>query len=406
VYGHRSGAGNDRWMSKSCSYAGVVTVLREPAIYLDHAATTPLRHEALAAMEPWLTGGPANPSGSHHLARAARRAVDDARDAIAGVVGCESGELVFTAGGTEADNLAVLGVHRARGGALWCSAVEHAAVLQPCLSVGGSTIPVDGAGTVQPEMLADLLGPEVSLVSVMTANNEVGTVQPIEKVVATIRELSPGTVIHSDAVGALAWLDVAALTSGCDLVSVAAHKVGGPHGVGALVVRAGTPVAPVLLGGSQERGRRPGTVDVAGVVGMAAAVVAAGSERAELVRRVARLRRRLVDGLEASGCGARPTLGPGFAERAVSGIAHLVFPGVAAEELLMLLDRFGICASAGAACASGAAEPSHVLLAMGLSPDEARRAVRFSLGRTTTDQEIDQVVRILPGLVEQLRDHR
>lgn len=353
-------------------------------------------------MAPWLSGGPANPSGSHQMARSARRAVDGARDAVAGVLGCEPGELVFTGGGTESDNLAVLGVHSAVGGAVWCSAVEHAAVLRPCLAVGGATVAVDDAGVVCLDELAGVLGPEASLVSVMTANNEVGTVQPIDQVVAVVRERSPRAVVHSDAVGALMWLDVAGATAGCDLVSVSAHKVGGPHGVGALVIRNGTPYAPVLRGGSQERDRRPGTVDVAGVVGMAAAVVAAAAEREATVARLRALRDRLVDGLVGSGCGARATLGHALAPMAVGGIAHMVFPGVQAEELLVLMDRAGICASAGAACASGALEPSHVLTAMGLRPDMARSAVRFSLGWTTTGPEIDRVLRVVPELVEQL----
>jgi len=374
-----------------------------PPTYFDHAATTPLRPEALQAMLPWLTGGPVNPAGSHSVARAARRAVDDARDAVAAVLGCDSSEVLFTGGGTESDNLAILGGHAARPGAVWCSAIEHAAVLHACRAVGGATIPVDATATIQLTALADAIGPGVSLVSVMTANNEVGTVQPIGDVVSTVRRLAPTAMVHSDAVGALAWLDVAAVTAGCDMVSVAAHKVGGPHGIGALVVRTGTPFTAVGYGGAQERGRRPGTVDVASVVGMAAAVVATDAERSSTVERVAALRDRLVGGLVASGCGAHPTLGPVLAERSIAGIAHLVFAGVHAEELLMLLDDAGVCASAGAACASGAVDPSHVLLAMGLPPSEARGAVRFSLGRTTTDADVERVVEVVPRLVGRLR---
>ncbi len=371
--------------------------------YFDNAATTPLRPETLDAMLPWLSGGPANPSGSHQLARAARRAVDEARDVVAASLGCQPGEVVFTSGGTEADNLAVLGAHRARPGQVLCSAVEHAAVLGPCRSVGGSTVPVDEVGRVDVPALRAELHRDVVMVAVMAVNNEVGTVQPLEEVVAVVREAAPGAVVHADAVAAVPWLDVASVTSGCDLVAVTAHKFGGPHGVGALVVRDGTPWVPVLSGGSQERARRPGTVDVAGVVGMAAALQASVAERAATVTRVGALRDRLVAGLVSSGCGARPTLGADFAVLAVAGTAHMTFDGVEAEELLLLLDRCGICASAGSACASGAMEPSHVLLAMGAAPAAARQALRFSLGRDTTAEDVDRVVDRVPALVDRLR---
>ncbi len=371
--------------------------------YLDNAATTALRPATVDAMVPWLSGGPANPSGSHRAARAARRAVDEARDTVAAALGCEPGEVVFTSGGTEADNLAVLGVHRARPGRVLCSAVEHAAVLGPTRSVGGSTVPVDALGRVDLAALREVLSPEVSLVAVMAANNEVGTVQPLDEVVAAVRELAPGAAVHTDAVAGVAWLDAAATAGGCDLLAVSAHKFGGPHGVGALVVRDGAPWAPVLHGGSQERGRRPGTVDVAAVVGMAVALAETVAERPATVQRVRALRDRLVAGLVSSGCGGRPTLGPDTSSVSVAGTAHLAFDGVAAEELLLLLDERGICASAGSACSSGAAEPSHVLQAMGVDPGAVRGSVRFSLGWSTTADEVDQVVAVVPGLVDRLR---
>jgi cysteine desulfurase len=370
-------------------------------VYLDHAATSPLRPEARRAMEPWLGAVPANPAGTHRLARAARRALDDARDACAAALGCRPGELVFTSGGTEATNLAVRGVVASGAGRVLCTAVEHAAVLRPCGAVGGTTVPVDRNGRVDIEALAAALGGDVTLVAVMAANNEVGTVQPVPDAVATVRSRASRAAVLCDAVGASTWLDVPTLTAGCDLVAVAAHKVGGPVGVGALVVRQGAPWIPVLAGGAQERGRRPGTVPVALAVGMAAALTAAAAERAEVAARVTRQRDRLLDGLVAADCGVRPTVDR--SAPTLPGHAHVVVDGVDAEDLLVLLDRHGICASAGAACASGAMEPSHVLLAMGLDAHTARRAVRFSLGPTTTDTDVAEAVRVVPELVRQLR---
>lgn len=371
-------------------------------VYLDHAATTPLGPEARAAMEPWLGGVPANPSGSHALARAARRAVDDAREQLAEALGCAPGEVVLTGGGTEADNLAVFGAHAARSGPVLCSAVEHAAVLGPVTAVGGTAVAVDAAGRVDLDALEAACRPDVVLVSVMAANNEVGTVQPVPEVVDVVRRLAPSAVVHCDAVCAAPWLDLPSHTAGCDLVAVSAHKFGGPHGAGSLVVRDGTPWAPVLRGGSQERGRRPGTVDVAAVVGMAAAVAATLADRQASVARVAGLRDRLVGGLVAAACGIRPTVAPD--EVAVlPGHAHLLVDGVPSEELLLALDGAGVCAAAGSACASGALEPSHVLLAMGVPPAEATTALRLTLGRATTAADVDRALAVLPDLVRSLR---
>jgi len=380
--------------------------------YLDHAATTPLRPEALAAMVPFLTEHFGNPSGSHALARRARRAVDEARQEVAACLGCDPGEVVFTSGGTESDNLAVLGVlgvHGVRPGKVLCSAIEHDAVRHACAAVGGAVIPVRASGEVDLDALADALGPEVRLVSVMLANNEVGTVQPLRAVAALVRARAPGARVHTDAVAAVGWLDVADLAVDADLVSVSAHKFGGPKGVGALVVRAGVMLAPVAYGGPQERDRRPGTHDVAGIVGMAAALRVATDGRAQAVRRVGALRDRMADGLRASIAGLRETAvraGPGgVPERSakVAASCHLCVAGVDNEELLVLLDESGVCASAGAACASGALEASHVLLAMGLDPAEARTALRLSLGHTTTDAEVDHVLAVMPKIVERLR---
>lgn len=367
-----------------------------------------MRPEAVAAMLPYLTEHFGNPSGSHTLARAARRAVDDARDSVAADIGCEPGELVFTGGGTESDNLAVLGAHGAVGGEVLCSSVEHHAVLLACRSVGGTALPVDGRGVIDLDALSDALDGDVGVVSVMLANNEVGTIQPLAEVAAIVRRRAPRAVLHTDAIAAAGWLDVASQARPADLVSVSAHKFGGPKGVGALVVRRGTRLAPVLHGGAQEQGRRPGTHDVAGVVGMAAALSAAVAGRDTEVARVGALRDRLVDGLVAAVAGVVETgagTRSGRVDRSgkVAGSAHLLVAGVDQEELLLMADDAGVFASAGAACASGALEPSHVLLAMGLTEPVARTAVRFSLGRTTTAADVDAVLAVIPKVVEQLR---
>jgi cysteine desulfurase len=377
--------------------------------YLDHGATTPLRPEALAAMVPYLTEHFGNPSGSHTLARRARVALDEARDEVARCLGCAPGEVVFTSGGTESDNLAVLGAHGSGRGTVLCSAIEHHAVLHATEACGGATVAVDGRGVVDLDALAAVLGPEVGLVSIMLVNNEVGTVQPLAEVAALVRARAPRALLHTDAVAAVGWTDVARLAAPADLVSVSAHKFGGPKGVGALVVRGATHLAPVLHGGAQERGRRPGTPDVAGVVGMAAALAVATEARIATARRVGALRDRLTEGLLASvpdvGESTVPAGTGGGGERAqrVASSCHLRVGGVDHEELLVLLDDEGVCASAGAACASGAVEPSHVLSAMGWSRTEARGALRFTLGSSTTEHEIEHVLAVMPKVVERLR---
>lgn len=368
--------------------------------YLDHAATSPLRPEALAAMVPYLTEHFGNPSGSHGLSRRARQAVDEARDGVARHLGCDPGEVVFTSGGTEACNLAVLGAYGALGGDVLCSAFEHHAVLGACGACAGRRVAVGADGLVDLDDLACALHPGVRLVSLMLVNNEVGTVQPLAEAAHLVRELAPEAVIHTDAVAAGAWLDLAGAAAAADLLSVGAHKFGGPKGVGALVVRRGTRLARVLHGGPQERERRPGTHNVAGIVGMAAALDVACSRRAEESASVGALARRLADGLRAAVPGIRRTVS--HASR-LPGSCHLLFEGVDQEELLVLLDQSEVCASGGSACASGALESSHVLLAMGLAPAQARQAVRFSLGWSTTADDVEQALAVVPKAVERLR---
>lgn len=350
-------------------------------------------------MSEWLGGRFGNPSGAHASARAARAAVDQAREVLAGALGADPAEVVFTSGGTEADNMAVFGAVRARGGLAVCSAVEHDAVLNPTLASGGTTVPVGPDGIVDLARLESALSDDVAVVSVMLANNETGVVQPLAEVADVVRRRAPRAVVHTDAVQAFCWLDVAGLAASADTVAISGHKFGGPQGVGALLVRGGTKLVPLTLGGGQERERRPGTHNVAGIVGLAAAARAAVETRRQTVQRVSALRDRLADGLLAAVPGAVET---GARSDKVAGACHLRFPGVESEELLFLLDAEGIAASAGSACASGATEPSHVLTAMGLTPQEARGAIRFSLGWCSTDADVDAALRVVPRAVARL----
>jgi cysteine desulfurase len=404
-----------------------------PVTYLDHAASAPLRPEVAEAMAPFAGVRYGNATGSHRRARDVRRALEEARDEIAAHLGGRPDEVVFTSGGTESANLAVLGVLAARSrdfarrtgapvapGALCVvrSAVEHPCVLEACRAaadgraavqgVAAVTVreaPVDATGRLDLGSLPALLGPgadgaEVVLVAVMAANNEVGTVQPVAETVSLARRHAPGAAVFSDAVQAAALGDLAERCGAADLVSVSAHKIGGPGGVGALRVRRGVAIAPVLHGGGQEHGRRSGTHHVAGAVGLAAALGAVAGERHREAARLRVLGDRLSAGLAAATDGARPTVPR---EVALPGHCHLVFDGVEREELLVLLDDAGVCASAGSSCASGATEPSHVLAAMGVPPREARGAVRFSLGHTTTDADVDRALSVVPAAVARLR---
>lgn len=379
-----------------------------PDAYLDHAASTPMRPEAVAAVVEVLERVPGNPSGQHRWAREARRRLDDARDAVAHHLGCRPGEVVFTSGGTEADNLAVTGSVGATGGVPLCLATDHHAVLRPVGAAGGLAVAVGADGSVDLDDLsrrcAELAasGRAVAVVSAALANNEVGTVQPFGALAEVVRRAAPEASIHADAVAATAWIDVADLVAPAGLVSISGHKVGGPKGIGALVVRDGTPLAPILRGGGQEREHRSGTQDVAGAVGMAAALAATAADRAARVPRVETLRDRLLTGLQATIPGLVVTAA---GARCVANVAHLCIPGVEREELLFLLDREGVAASAGSSCASGALEPSHVLEAMAVDPHLAGGALRLSLGWNSTDADVDLALDVVPRVVAGLRGH-
>lgn len=387
-----------------------------PLTYLDHAASTPMRPEVVEAMVPFAGQVYGHASGSHRLARAARQALEEARERVAACLGAAPGEVVFTSGGTEADNLAVLGVLRAaaaqrsRDGApavVVSSAIEHAAVLAPCRAAAAGiagvehvAVGVDPQGVVDLDRLREALDEDVALVTVMLANNEIGSVQPLAEVVAATRRLAPGARIHTDAVQAAVWLDVAEAAAGADLVSISAHKLGGPKGTGALLVREGTTVEPLVFGGGQERERRAGTHDVAGAVGLATALDAVCATRDEEAVRVRSLRDRLADGILAQ---VPVALETADRKEVLPGHCHLCFNGVDREELVLLLDEAGVCVSAGAACASGALEPSPVLAAMGVPAADARGAIRFSLGHTTTAADVERALAVVPEAVARLR---
>lgn len=372
-------------------------------VYLDHAASAPLRPEAREAILAALDGGHGNPSGGHAVARHARRIVEEARDAVAGVLGCEAREVVFTSGGTEADNLAVSGVAAARGGPPVCSAIEHHAVLRAVEALGGAVVGVDPTGGIDVEALGATLEQmgEVSVVSVLAAGNETGRIQDLDAVARALEAARPGTPLHTDAVQAAPWLDLSVAAAAAQLISVAAHKLGGPKGTGCLVVREGTPLRPLLHGGGQERERRSGTHDVAGIAGFAAALVATADEREMLVRQVRSRRDALLDGLAAAVGGVRETTSD--RTTVLPGHAHVLVEGCESEELLVLLDDAGVCAAAGSSCASGATEPSHVLMAMGLPKEEAATALRLTIGRTTTDDDVRTAIHRIAGAVRHLR---
>jgi cysteine desulfurase len=368
-----------------------------------------MRPEAVRAMAPLLSEHFANPSGGHGAARAAKTALEEAREIVAGALGASAGEVVFTAGGTEADNLAVKGAARAaraagRGDGVVTTTFEHKGVLAPCdrLEAEGfrvCRVGVTRGGVVDLDALAGALDESTTVVSVMLVNNEVGTIQPLAEVVALVRERAPHAVVHTDAVQAVPWLDVAGAAAAADLVAISAHKFGGPKGTGALVVR-GVPLEPLIEGGGQERGLRAGTVNVAGAVAMATALRVTVERRREEVARAERLRDRLAAGLAAAVPDCRFNGDPAVK---VAGNVHVGFPGVEAETLLVVLDREHLYAAAGSSCSSGAAEPSHVLAAMGLTRTEALASIRLSVGFASTDADVDRALVLIPAAVERLR---
>lgn len=372
-------------------------------MYLDHAATTPMRQVAIDAMLPFLADRFANPSGSHRFAREARRAVDDARDQVAAVIGCLPGEVVFTSGGTESDNAAISGAVWRHRGLPVCPAAEHHGVLNVVERHDGRVVGVDAFGRADPDALARALDDDVAIVSVMAVNNEVGSINDLAAVSQIVRDRVPNALLHTDAVQAASWLDLREIWPNVDLLSLSAHKFGGPKGVGVLAFRKGVQIAPLIVGGGHERDRRSGTHNVPGIVAMAAALVATDAERADESRRITSLRDRLIGGLGGSLDGVRETV-PSAVK--VPGGAHICVEGVESESLLFLLDDANVCASAASACASGATERSHVLAAMGVEPEAAAGALRMTLGRTTTGADVDRAIDVLVEAISTLRSRK
>ncbi|WP_284301975.1 cysteine desulfurase family protein [Homoserinibacter gongjuensis] len=363
-------------------------------LYLDTAATTPVRREVLEAMWPYLTGEFGNPSSHHQLGERAAHAVQAARATVAEQLGCRPSEVVFTSGGTEADNLAIKGIALGdpRGRHLVTTRIEHEAVresadyLKRLHGFDVTELPVDGEGRVSPEDLERALRPDTTLVSIQHANNEIGTVQPIRELVAVAR--AAGVPMHSDAVQSADALEVGLASLGVDAVSIAGHKLGAPKGTGALAVRGSLPLEPLLHGGGQERGRRSGTENVAGVVGLATALALTSLERGQKAR-VSEARDVIIDGVLARVPGAVLT---GSREHRLPANASFCFPGTSGEAVLLELEGRGIVCSSGSACAAGSDEPSPVLLALGIAPEVAQTAVRFTLPAEITLTQADSIV--------------
>jgi cysteine desulfurase len=379
-------------------------------IHLDHAATTPLASPVLEEMLPYLTTTHGNPSSVHASGRTARSAVDGARDRIAAVLGCAQREIVFTGSGTEADNLAIRGVVERwgaeRGRHIVVSAIEHDAILETARRLedgGAATVTIVGCdhdGQVSPAAVAAAVTPETVAVSVMFVNNETGAVQDLAAIAAAVRERNSRTLMHSDAVQAFGRIQLVPHELGIDLMSVSAHKIYGPKGVGALWVRHGVAVAAQTTGGGQERNRRSATENVAGIVGFAAAAALAASLREQEAARQGALCQRLMTAVVDRVPDAIVTAAG--AQRA-AGFATFAFPGVRSDVLLATLDMDGVEASAGSACASGAPLPSHVLRAMGYPHDLAAGALRCTTGRATTDVEVDEAAIIIAAAVQRIR---
>jgi len=362
-------------------------------------------------MTPFLSDHPGNPSGSHRASRVTKTALEEARETVAAVCGCRPHEIVFTGGGSEGDNLAIKGAawaaraHDPGLDGVVTTGIEHKAVLGACgrLEQDGFRVvraPATADGAVDLDVLAGALDARTSVFSVMLVNNETGVAQPMDPVTRLVRDRAPRAVMHTDAVQAPQWLDLAAAAADVDLVALSGHKFGGPKGVGVLIVRDGVDLVPLVEGGGHERCLRAGTQNVPGIVALAAALRVTHEQRATETARIGALRDRLERGLA--------DLVPGFSVNGapagrVAGILHCTFDGVEAETLLVALDQQGVMAASGSACSSGAVDPSHVLLAMGMPRDRALSSVRFSLGYASTAADIDAALVVVPETVAKLR---
>ena len=381
-------------------------------VYMDHAATTSVRQEVLAAMLPYFGDSFGNPSSIYTLAQEARQAVDESRESVAGVLGARTSEVVFTSGGTESDNAALKGVAfalRHLGNHIITTSIEHHAVLHTChqLEQFGfevTYLPVDRYGLIDPDDVARAVNERTILASVMLANNEIGTIEPVSEIGRILKEEArrrdQTIVFHTDAVQGAGFLDLDVKSLGVDLLSLSAHKLHGPKGVGVLYIRRGTPFEPQHMGGGQERQRRSGTENVPGIVGMAEALRLASEEREWAAAHCADLRDKTITGIqdvvERAYLNGHPT-------RRLPNNVNICFESVEGEPILLGLDFAGICASSGSACSSASLEPSHVLIAIGRTADLAQGSLRITLGRDNTQDDVDYLLDVLPGLVSRLR---
>ncbi|MDA0770856.1 MAG: cysteine desulfurase NifS [SAR202 cluster bacterium Casp-Chloro-G4] len=381
-------------------------------IYLDHSATTPVREEVLDAMMPYFSASYGNPSSIYTLAQDARKAADDARETVARILGARMSEIVFTSGGTESDNAALKGVAFALkhlGNHIITSSIEHHAVLHSChqLEQFGfevTYLPVDEFGLVDPEGVRQAITDQTVLVSVMLANNEIGTIEPVAEIARVVKKeakIRKQTImVHTDAVQGAGYLDLNVKTLGVDLMSLSAHKFYGPKGVGVLYIKRGTPFEPQSMGGGQERQRRSGTENVPGIVGLAEALRLADEEREVVSQRCIRLRDTMIEAIKEK---VKKVHLNGHPTQRLPNNVNMSFENVEGEPILLGLDFSGIYASSGSACSSASLEPSHVLLAIGRQADLAQGSLRLTLGRETTDEDVEFVLSVLPGLVARLR---
>ena len=375
-------------------------------IYLDHAATTPVAAEVLEAMLPYFSDCWGNASAVYATGREARRAVEDARKAVAAAIGAQPQEICFTSGGSESDNTAICGTARAlkeKGKHIITTAIEHHAVLNPCRQLQKEGFEVtfvmpDREGRIDPEDIRKAIRPDTILVSVMTANNEIGTIEPIGEIGRICKE--GGVLFHTDAVQAVGSIPVDVQETGCDLLSLSAHKFYGPKGIGALYIREGTRLNPLIAGGEQERGLRAGTENVPGIAGLGKAIAMAGENEKQNAAHMRRMRDRLVKGIYSSVPGAALN---GPEKDRLPNNCSFRFDGIDGEALLLRLDLAGIAASAGSACTAGSREVSHVLKAIGLTEAEARSSLRLTTGIHTTEEETDETVKIIGEIVKDLR---
>jgi cysteine desulfurase len=377
-------------------------------IYFDYNATTPLAPAVLDAVVTATRDQFGNASSVHHFGQRAKAGLDEARSAVAALIRADPSEIVYTSGGTESDNFAIRGAAEALEPTgrrhLVASAIEHEAVLNTFKALARrgwttSLVPVDQTGIVDPERLRGLVTKDTALVSVMHANNEIGTIQPVAELAAIAHE--QGALMHTDAVQSVGKIPVDVRAMGIDLLTLSAHKFNGPKGAGALWIKRGTRMLPILTGGKHERSRRAGTENVPAIVGMGVAAQLATAKRDTEASRVAALRDRLEDGILRAVPGS---IVNGARSPRVPNTSNISFDRVEAESLLIALDLEGIAVSTGSACSSGTLEPSHVLRAMGLSSHRTQNSLRFSLGLFSTEEEVDQVIAVLPGLVEKLRN--